>query len=274
MAAKTFFTGVLLKSFNFTPNKVLLNNSYRAPLVNTAVLNLRSHASAVTATEKLKGLNIPDKPKRPLSPYLRFVENYKHSVLKENPDIKITEVVKKCAEKWNSMSEEEKQKYKENYKIESEKYSQTISDYNKSLTNEQIQALKEIALEKKTKKQKRKMKKLCKDTNKPKRPLLPLTMYMMEVCQMSNIPLKELMKDPDIRKKWESLPESDRKRYEEVYQRKKAKYDQDLLEWEKIMIEDGHQNAVRQRTLKETNSYLPPVRLSLYKNIVSEMQRI
>ncbi|CAH2007234.1 unnamed protein product [Acanthoscelides obtectus] len=159
MAAKTFFTGVLLKSFNFTPNKVLLNNSYRAPLVNTAVLNLRSHASAVTATEKLKGLNIPDKPKRPLSPYLRFVENYKHSVLKENPDIKITEVVKKCAEKWNSMSEEEKQKYKENYKIESEKYSQTISDYNKSLTNEQIQALKEIALEKKTKKQKRKMKK-------------------------------------------------------------------------------------------------------------------
>nr|CAH7740038.1 unnamed protein product [Callosobruchus chinensis] len=252
MAAKSFFTGALLKSFNFTPNKVLINNSYRTPLAKTAILNLRSYSTGFDQPN----VKIPDKPKKPLSPYLRFLETNRLSVRKENPDIKHVDVIRQCAEKWNNLTEAEKEKYKENYKHDCEIYIEKLSNFNNSLTDEQRKAMEATAKQEKKKRQKRRLRKLFKETNKPKRPLVPLMIYMMEQCKMRNVTLRQLMGEGSIKASWNALSDAEKQRYQDEYEKNKEQYAKDLAEWEARMIQQGHQKAVRMAISK---NHLPQI---------------
>ncbi|VEN60781.1 unnamed protein product [Callosobruchus maculatus] len=256
MAAKSFFTGALLKSFNFTPNKVVINNSYRTPLVNTAILNLKSYS---TATDHFNDVKIPDKPKKPLTPYLRFLEKHRPSIIKENPNLKHVDVIRRCADTWNSLSEAEKEKYKQNYKLDCEKYVEKLSDFNNSLTDEQRSFLEATSKNEKRKRQKRRLRKLFKETNKPKRPVVPFLRFMMEQCKMRNLSLRQLMGDPSLKAGWNGLPEAAKKRYQEEYEKEKKQYAKALEEWEAKMIELGHPKAVRMQTLGDTKDHLPKI---------------
>lgn len=72
--------------------------------------------------EKFKMLNIPEKPKKPLSPYLRYLNEIRSAVVKENPSLNNRDILKKCAEFWSTISEVKKKQYVEAYQKEVEEY--------------------------------------------------------------------------------------------------------------------------------------------------------
>jgi len=51
-------------------------------------------------------------PKRPLTPFIIFSSEVRKSIIAEKPDVKVSEVAKKCGEKWRKLSDTEKEKYK------------------------------------------------------------------------------------------------------------------------------------------------------------------
>lgn len=110
--------------------------------------------------QKLKLLKIPEKPKKPPTPYVKFVSDHRTKIVKENPNLKQTEVIKKCAEDWKNVSKELKEKYNIEYKDECVIYDQKLMAFNANLTKEQKEALQTANEEKKSDRQKRKIRKV------------------------------------------------------------------------------------------------------------------
>lgn len=51
------------------------------------------------------------KPKRPMSAYILFTNEHRDSMRRKYPDEKMTDITKRLADKWNNMSDSEKEKY-------------------------------------------------------------------------------------------------------------------------------------------------------------------
>merc|ERR1719341_2294524 len=106
----------------------------------------------VTGAKKPKDKN---RPKQPLGAYFRFTSEFR----KTAPSLKITEVSKKAAEKWKTMSAAEKKKYFDATAVEKAKYQKVLANYMK--TDEYLQF--QEKLNKFNMKRKKKMKKLKAD---------------------------------------------------------------------------------------------------------------
>lgn len=79
-------------------------------------------------------------PKKAKSCYLLYSNFIRKEVTEANPTLKMHEISKKLAERWNALSEEEKKKWqvdadadKERYQKESDAYKKTLSEKNGSL---------------------------------------------------------------------------------------------------------------------------------------------
>lgn len=227
---------------------VLSNASSR---INLTVLQIQApiRTLKVETREKLKALKIPEKPKRPLSPYLQFITEKRPALLKDNPKMKLTEVIKLLSTEWKSVSDEKKEKYKEKYQKNWEVYNQEIAKYNANLSEEQKQAMHAATTEKRKDKQKRNLTKLIKETEKPKRPVGPYLLYLKEQSLAKNMSQKDLM--ASLKGQWAALPEAEKKKYQDEYVKENEKYNVLLRSWEEKMIAEGHKDLVRAKTLQE-----------------------
>lgn len=68
-------------------------------------------AEAPKAVKKAKPIS-GDKPKRPLSSYMKFIKAKRAEVTKAHPNLKVTELGKIFGEMWRSLSEKDKALYK------------------------------------------------------------------------------------------------------------------------------------------------------------------
>lgn len=98
---------------------------------------------------KLEQLKIPEKPKRPMSPYLKFATEHRRKLLKENPELNFVDVAKKCSNLWNEMQKSAKERYSGDYEEQMLHYDKAMKLYNAKLTEEQKQFLKALSEEKK-----------------------------------------------------------------------------------------------------------------------------
>lgn len=89
----------------------------------------------------LKQLNVPDKPKKPLSPYIKFCQSKRTEILKNNPNLAQTELLKKCAEAWKNIDVTLKEKLKQDYTNEYENYTVQYNKYLSGLSPEQQDVL-------------------------------------------------------------------------------------------------------------------------------------
>lgn len=89
-------------------------------------------------------LGLPPRPKKPLTPYFRFLQTARPAITKENPKLSVIEVVQRCAQKWMETDESTKAKLNDEYQQEKIVYIKKRSDYEKNLTEEQKDNLKII----------------------------------------------------------------------------------------------------------------------------------
>jgi hypothetical protein len=55
----------------------------------------------------------PNKPKRPMTSFMFFSQEYRKKVAEENKDLKVTEIGKKLGEMWKKVSPDEKKVFEE-----------------------------------------------------------------------------------------------------------------------------------------------------------------
>ncbi|XP_045476712.1 transcription factor A, mitochondrial [Harmonia axyridis] len=194
-------------------------------------------------------IDLPEKPKKPVGPFFRFIKDHKPILLKDNPELKITDVIKKCAEDWKNSSVAIREKYDNEYKKEIEDFNKIFLDYSMRLTEEQREYLKQLSREKTASKKKRKLKQKLKELHKPKKPANAFFLYIMDQARTKGHTAAEEMKS--IKGSWYLLDESEKKTYYDKATQLMDKYKEDLLKWEKSMIQEGHIDVVRRKSLEE-----------------------
>lgn len=82
-------------------------------------------------------LGLPKKPKKPLTPYFRYMVNSRDEIKQANPGINAKEIVQHCARNWAEVDENLKKKLTEEYLKEKEQYIKQRSLYESNLTDDQ-----------------------------------------------------------------------------------------------------------------------------------------
>lgn len=207
---------------------------------------MKSDAKTVIDSHK-----IPNKPKRPLTGYLKFMMEKRPIILKENPSLQSTDIVKRVAEQWKALSYEGKAKYQEEAVHDRAKYDEEILKYNAELTPEQVEVLSHIEYEKRKDRKKRKLRKEYIATGKPKRPITSFGLFVQDNAT-SGKPLAEVM--IEMKTKWEQLPDIEKQKYQIKFKKNIEKYEIELAKWENEMIAEGKTHLIRVQTLKKHSS--------------------
>uniref|UniRef100_A0A1L8DHZ4 Putative transcription factor a mitochondrial isoform x2 n=1 Tax=Nyssomyia neivai TaxID=330878 RepID=A0A1L8DHZ4_9DIPT len=228
--------------------------------VGSVVAPLRGLLSAKTCSIPLnqnvaskspeERVGLPPKPKRPLTPYFRYMQEVRPKVEAENSQLPMVDLIKKIGKQWGAMDDVRKKKYQEEYKKEQVVYHQKMAQYEGKLTDEQkenIQMMKESIAEGK---EKRAFRKKLKDLGKPKRPKSAFVYYLLDENKKKphgDVPYMECV--TQTAKKWTGLSDKAKEVYFHTSAAEKKKYEEDMAKWEKQMIKQGHLDVVRQEAL-------------------------
>lgn len=87
-------------------------------------------------------LGIPERPKKPLTAFLRFLNQHKAAVIKNNPHLRYLEIPQACAKKWYETDESIKSELQKQYQKEKIEYLKKLVEFESRLTDEQKARLK------------------------------------------------------------------------------------------------------------------------------------
>jgi len=139
----------------------------------------------------------PERPKRPASPWLRFLAEFRQ----ERKDLAHKEVMKVAADEWKTFSDSKKSQWVEPYKIEKEKYDKDFKQYTDS---GKLDAWK-------------------RDPEKPKRPITGFLEFAGEFRQKNPaMKMTEATKQASI--SWKALTPAQKAPYEKRYEEETKKY--------------------------------------------------
>ncbi|KAL1464394.1 hypothetical protein WDU94_004045 [Cyamophila willieti] len=232
-----------LTSSVFTGGNVFNLRSCLLPHLNT--MNL---SAAGLKQQSSPGMNIPNRPKKPLSPYFKFQGQIRNKIIENNPSIKVIDIPKVVSAEWKKISEAEKSQLESEYAKEKEIYVLEVKKYEDQLTPEAIEFLRKEKAERKQKKEKREMKKLFRETGKPKKPGNSFYLFIKDNMTKSENQNKSYMDMiPVCAKLWADLGESEKQKYVLEYQKKFDKYKKDLLKWEETLIREGKLERIETR---------------------------
>lgn len=127
----------------------------RLPVLYQSTVGLKQNTK-----DLLQKLNIPERPKKPLSPYFKFMVDNRDALQKSNPGITMSQISKKVAEAWKSLDSSKKLSYQQQYRQELEDYTKKFLQYESTLNEQQREALQIAKVEKTEDRKKRKIKKV------------------------------------------------------------------------------------------------------------------
>lgn len=187
-------------------------------------------------------------PKRPLNGYMRYVQQQKPIVTRQNPEIKVVDLVKKIAQQWRMMSPEQKQPYQDAFVKAKEQFKVDLERYQAQLTPVQRQ---QQAMEKKQRLDKRRAIRKKRELNslgKPKRPRTAFNIFMSEHFEEARgvstpAKMKSLLED------WRNLFSHQKQVYTQLAEDDKIRYKNEMKSWEDHMVEIGREDVIREQTL-------------------------
>ncbi|XP_046407621.1 transcription factor A, mitochondrial-like isoform X1 [Ischnura elegans] len=205
-------------------------------------------ARSVVNADDLRSL--PEKPKKPLSPYFRFMAEMRPDLKKSHPDCKVTELAKFLGDKWEKFPQETKQKYLEDYRKDMIVYVDAKNKYEMQLTDDQKLLLKRAKEEMVAAKENRKLKKKMKDLGKPRRPPSAFVMFFSSrQSARGDTPYKEWVSK--LGKEWSDMPPELKATYHRQFSSAMESHRRQIHEWEERMIRMGHIDLVRSEALIE-----------------------
>jgi len=247
---------MLVKSDKMIPN---LSISFRALAIN----NISATIAALTPLKiqqrdvntqypnpMLKSKSVEEKlglsakPKRPLSPYFRFMVKTRPSVVENNPNVRSTELVKILADIWTTLDATKKESFSMGYKDEMLKYYNDLTKYEKNLSEDDISKIIQTKAQIKVRKMELIQKKKKRELGKPKKILNGFIRYLQ--AQTDRQPNEEYLNFVSrTSTKWKTLTETEREKYKPTVQ-ERENYKKELLLWEKEMRNLGHYDVVRE----------------------------
>ncbi|KZC07841.1 PREDICTED: transcription factor A, mitochondrial-like [Dufourea novaeangliae] len=191
---------------------------------------------------------LPPKPKRPVSCFIMYLNSVRSKLKEENPDLKAIHLAQKASQAWAQLNPNYKEHLRNEYIQNYETYVVKVKEYENSLTEEQKKLLKESKTRYKLANRGLDVKEKLKTFQKPKRPMTSFFIYVKSKQneRKPNITQRVWMKD--VAEQWYAMSDIERAKYNTEASGLKKQYNQELLKWEKEMIELGHLDIVRVET--------------------------
>ncbi|NXF02811.1 TFAM factor, partial [Smithornis capensis] len=193
-----------------------------------------------------RGISSDQRPKRPLTAYLRFVKENRSVFRESNPEASNMELIKKMAGAWKELPASQKQVYEEAKRIDWQRYGEQLALYKAQLTPAQVATLKEERRKRLARKRSLKAKKELTVLGKPKRPRSSLNIFVSENFQECEgiSPTAKLKKLFDV---WRKLSASQKQTYLQLAEDDKVRYENEMKSWEAKMVELGREDLVRSK---------------------------
>ncbi|XP_023563141.1 transcription factor A, mitochondrial-like [Octodon degus] len=198
-------------------------------------------------------------PKKPLNSYVRFAKEKMNIIKAQNPDIKVTEVMKRIAEQWKELPNAEKKAYEDAYKVELKAYQEEMKRINEALTPAQRASLAENKIQKRLKRKeviRKKNRELNSDPctcqelsmlGKPKKARTAYNIFLSEYIQSSEgATIQDKWKS--AYENWKNMSSSQKQVYEQLAHDDRVRYYNEIKSWEEQMIEVGRSDVVRRKT--------------------------
>jgi len=199
---------------------------------------------------------LPPKPKKPLTPYFRFLQQARPQVKMQNPNMSATELIKIVAKQWEQADAATKSQLEQEYKRERERYDQENTRYLGTLTPEMKDQLRQARQDKQEMREKRELRKRNKDLQKPRR--VPSAFLRFVIEEKARSPhqgnYQQYLKTVAL--KWGQLSEAQKKPYLEAYHSEMEGYKRELDKWEQKMIKAGNLDVVRNPII-DTSAKVP-----------------
>ncbi|XP_073991550.1 transcription factor A, mitochondrial-like isoform X2 [Rhodnius prolixus] len=210
--------------------------------VATARFTTSTYCNKQSLEEKL-GLN--PKPRKPVTPFFRFIASIRPEILQQQPNMKPTEIVKVAAERWKKADENTKDNLKKLYDQDVLKYLSELKQYEQNLSPGDRDM---ITLEKeslKLRKERGKLKKRREELGRPRKPTPPFLLFLQsQVSKRGTTSYKEWI--ASITNAWKSLSQEDKAPYFEKHKKEMEEFKTKLEKWEKEMVTQGLGSVIRQ----------------------------
>jgi len=203
-------------------------------------------------------LGFPPGPKKPLTPFFRFLGDVRPEVTKNNPKLSAREVVQECAKKWADADESTKQQLQNEYMKDKEQYVKQRAQYEAGLTDDQKYEIETAKKGHVASRDQRANKKELYLKGKPKKPVSGFLRFLREAVAKNDrggLEYKQFVKK--IANEWKELPEEKKKVYNNASKAEFMPYRQELEKWELKMIRLGNTDVVRKEALIDSEAKKP-----------------
>ncbi|XP_068081770.1 transcription factor A, mitochondrial [Anabrus simplex] len=222
--------------------------SYRGMLLPRVCM--QQPAAGVKQKTVEEKLGIPSPPKKPMTPFFRFLTLIRPTIKQKNPEAKITDVTKLAAEQWEKADPEVRQKLHDEYKDAMRDYLEERLKYEMSLTPEQKEEIQQAKEDIVDAKERKKLRKKMKELGKPKKPPTGfITFFTERLSSRGDMSFREFQLK--VGKEWENLPEEKKQKYQIESKQAMEIYKREVQSWEEKMIRLGHIDVVRNEALIE-----------------------
>ncbi|CDW82148.1 UNKNOWN [Stylonychia lemnae] len=162
------------------------------------------------------------KPKKVLTPYMFFVKENRPKIMRENASMSFLEVMREVGERWNKLSEIEKEPFKE----------RSMEDKRRYLEEQEVFIRQRFAFPSNTFDQR-----LAQTTTQqPKRPITGFQMYLRELREKlkkdnPKLVMSEFMKQASMN--WTRMSQAEKKRYDHLVEKDRLRFDEQFLDYKK-----------------------------------------
>nr|XP_008117446.1 PREDICTED: transcription factor A, mitochondrial isoform X2 [Anolis carolinensis] len=185
-----------------------------------------------------------NRPKQPMSAYIRFYKDQQPIYKKQNPDVSILDITKKIAQVWRELPASDKKPYEAAAQTDRQIYKEQMARYKAELTPAEEAALKEEKRRKFKKRKATRKKRQLTVLGKPKRPRSAFNIFMSEHFQEAKgVSIQAKMKN--VFDDWQKLHTSQKKTYLQLAEDDKIRYENEMKSWEEHMVEIGREDLIR-----------------------------
>jgi len=225
-----------------------------------------------------KKLKDPNKPKKPLTAYFRYLADIRESVKAENPGIKPAPLTKICGKKWSTLEVEKKKVYQGAAEKDNTVWKAKMEVYKKTPEFSEFEVKRKAHAAEQKKKDKKRKRKTPKDKNAPKKPATAFFLYSAFVREevKQSMPEEQRNKVTIITKKiggmWALISAEEKADWTAKSKAKREQYKIDFAEYQKTSefanyqeILQTHRQKIRDDEMKE--------KMNVRKRVAAEKKR-
>lgn len=236
-----------LAQFNRLSNYII--GSYKSVLHGRS--NLINQIQVCNYTRKSAEAKLGiEKPKRPLTPFFKFMTQMRPALLAKKPGISSKETTVWASKHWQELDIQTKNEMTKEYEKDLEDYKKIKAMYDSSLTDQQKEDIQRLKEEMATAREKRKMKAELKELGRPKKPMSSYFLYAQSRNEsIKGKSLKEYQQQ--VKAGWMKLSNTEKAKFEKQAEDLMDKYKKDLQTWELKMISIGRSDVIRVKQSRE-----------------------